>query len=45
MREDMGDIKTELKSIRASQEKAAEDDKKEKEAIQEQFKTLSCQIE
>ena len=45
IRDDMGDIRNELKSIRTAQIKANEDDKKEKDSFKEQFKTIESRLE
>ena len=45
MRDDMTVIKNELANMRSSQEKASEDDRKEKEAFKEQFKIIESRLE
>ena len=45
MREDMGDIKKELAHMRTTQEKASEEDKKEKDAFKEQFKNIESRLD
>ena len=45
MRDDMGVIKSELAHMRNAQEKATEEDKKEKNAFKEQFKSIESRLE